>query len=44
MCCVICLSNLKTWMIFPCNHLVFCEGCKDNYLNVERNNKCPICK
>lgn len=40
--CIMCLSENSRYLVKPCNHLIFCADCKDEYLN--RSKKCPICR
>ena len=38
--CVICLLNLSTHVIFPCEHLCFCYSC----LECSYPKQCPVCQ
>ena len=40
--CVICLSEAKTVVMFPCRHLCTCLSCSET-LPLHKN-KCPICR
>jgi len=47
--CVLCLTNVKSIMAFPCNHVVYCKECANNVYNKNSLNdnllyKCPICR
>tara|TARA_Y100000389_G_scaffold66748_3_gene62964 strand:+ start:100 stop:864 length:765 start_codon:yes stop_codon:yes gene_type:complete len=39
--CVICLTNKRSYLISPCNHLCLCQNCA---LRIKNQNKCPICR
>jgi hypothetical protein len=36
--CIICLDNIKNWLVKPCNHVCFC-----NYCVTQKIINCPIC-
>lgn len=40
--CVICLSDAKTVIVFPCRHLCMCNSCAE--ILPAQGNKCPICR
>ncbi len=37
--CVICLSDIRNHMAFPCKHVITCDVCSK-----ERMDTCPICR
>jgi hypothetical protein len=41
--CVVCLQNTRTRMLYPCGHLVCCEGCAQRLVAV-RDVRCPVCR
>eukprot|EP00758_Cryptobia_borreli_P006036 Tbor_TRINITY_DN5060_c0_g1::TRINITY_DN5060_c0_g1_i1::g.14423::m.14423 len=41
--CSICLDNIVSIMIEPCNHLCVCEGCKEHIM-LPHQAICPICR
>ena len=40
--CIICLSRNANYIVKPCNHLLFCKECINDYLNT--STMCPLCK
>ncbi|EEB19193.1 zinc finger protein, putative [Pediculus humanus corporis] len=41
--CIVCQSNAKNVVIFPCKHLCLCLDCSLTIMNTQRKN-CPICR
>ena len=39
--CVICMSERKSVMLMPCNHVCVCAGCLE--LQLEHFGTCPLC-
>ena len=39
--CVICLTNKRSHIIIPCNHICLCQNCA---FRIRNQNKCPICR
>lgn len=42
--CIICETRLKTEILLPCGHCVFCAVCFYEYVYKMHKNKCPMCK
>ncbi|CEF65167.1 Zinc finger, RING-type domain and Zinc finger, RING/FYVE/PHD-type domain-containing protein [Strongyloides ratti] len=40
--CVVCLTESKTCLCFPCGHVCFCDKCSK--LFSQNNKSCPICR
>ena len=42
--CVVCKENPKEWCIFPCMHVILCEGCAIELKNSSGpGTECPSC-
>lgn len=43
--CILCKSNPKEWCIFPCMHVVLCEGCAQDLKQASGpgSGTCPAC-
>jgi hypothetical protein len=39
--CIICYNHQRIMLFAPCNHLVMCESCYNQYL---KKTTCPICQ
>ncbi len=44
--CIICMEKVKTIIVIPCGHKVFCDHCSQVHKNHNNNqtNQCPICR
>lgn len=40
--CMICITNNKSTLLEPCNHLKFCEQCVDELMTPSTNNGVPV--
>ena len=40
--CVVCLSNPRSIVLKPCNHMVLCQGCYD--IIKQGDKLCPLCR
>ena len=36
--CIICVTNIKSVVLFPCSHMVCCKSCSKHI------DKCPVCR
>mmetsp|Transcript_42154 Transcript_42154/g.37376 ORF Transcript_42154/g.37376 Transcript_42154/m.37376 type:complete len:253 (+) Transcript_42154:30-788(+) len=43
--CILCKANAKEWCIFPCMHVVLCEGCAQDLKSASGpgSGTCPVC-
>lgn len=42
--CVICLSNKKEIVFYPCGHQCLCLDCSKRFQDQARHMICPICR
>jgi len=40
--CVICLTNEKDTLTYPCKHVLLCNSCAQ--IVIHGDKKCPICR
>ena len=42
--CVICLTNPKDSVFYPCGHQCICHGCSEKFKREARHQVCPLCR
>ena len=42
--CVVCLSNKKEIVFYPCGHQCLCSPCSERFKREAQHNICPICR
>ena len=43
LCCVVCYTNKKEWMVRPCNHVCLCFECTTENIH-HLHDRCPMCR